>query len=316
MEAINESTIFKDIQNVYGIEKCIDTIKNYAKYLKLRTKNNISIGNYNVLIKCKNEYSQIDQLVQAIIKLLKLNNIATSSTLYIEDRKIRNRYRPSELEDKEVIIIELASSYMYKQIKEFIKDNPEAVFIIIDNEEDSFWYEEFKTSDIFWIFELEEEVTEKDKTNYIKQVFKQNGIKIDSNCNLITGMSNNDYDKVQQDLMSIIIGCKSKNIDKVTYKVLEDLDKREYLRIRTKSSTISDKKNAMKELEALEGLDEVKEQIYSILNYIKVNKNRGSLPCLHMSFEGNPGRTVKLLWLGLSAKYLQKKKFYLIKRNL
>ena len=61
--------ILNELKNIYGLEKCENSIKRYIDYLKLKSEGKINIGNYNVLIKCKNEYSQIEQLVEIIVKL-------------------------------------------------------------------------------------------------------------------------------------------------------------------------------------------------------------------------------------------------------
>lgn len=47
--------------------------------------------------------------------------------------------------------------------------------------------------------------------------------------------------------------------------------------------------NVKEELNELIGLDDVKKQINKILNYVKLNKERGQMPSLHMCFTGNPG---------------------------
>ena len=285
--------ILLELKNIYGLEKCKDSIKRYIEYLKLRSEGKINMGNYNVLIKCKNKYSQIEQLVEIIVKLLKKYNIANSSYLYVDERQLRNIYRISDISDQEIVIVDsdivnLSSYYIQEQLKQCINDNKNKVFLLIDRKAQNFWKDEFKSKELFWTFEFDE-ASEDDKTKYIKEVIKENEIKIDNNCNLINAMSNNDYEKVQKDLFNIIIDCKSKNINKITDRVLEDLDKREYLSIRTKSKSTNNKKTAIQELNSLEGLEQVKEQIQHILNYIKINKNRGTLPSLHMSFEGNPG---------------------------
>lgn len=285
--------ILKELKNIYGLEKCENSIKRYIDYLKLRSEGKINMGNYNVLIKCKNDYSQIEQLVEIIVKLLKKYNIANSSYLYVDERQLRNIYRISDISDQEIVIVDsdivnLSSYHIQEQLKQCINDNKNKIFILVDRETQNFWKDDFKSKELFWTFEFDE-ASEDDKTKYIKQVLKENEIKIDNNCNLINAMSNNNCEKVQKDLFNIIIECKSKNINRITDKVLEDLDKREYLRIRTKSKSTNNKKTAIQELETMEGLETVKEQIQHILNYIKINKNRGTLPSLHMSFEGNPG---------------------------
>ena len=49
------------------------------------------------------------------------------------------------------------------------------------------------------------------------------------------------------------------------------------------------KTNAKEELNNLVGLNEIKNQMEKILNYVKINKERGQMPSLHMCFTGNPG---------------------------
>ena len=267
--------ILKELKNIYGLEKCENTIKKYIDYLKLRSENKINIGNYNILIKCKNQYSQIERLVEIIVKLLKKYNIANSSYLYIDERQLRNIYRFSDIAEKEILIVDsdivnLFSYHIQEQLKQCINDNINKIFILVDREAQNSYKEKFKSKEIFWTFEFDE-VSEDDKTKYIKQVLKENEMKIDNNCNLINAMSSKNYEKMQKDLFNIIIECKSKNIIRITDKVLEDLDQREYLRIRNNNTKVAnEKKTAIQELNYLEGLDTVKKQIQHILNYIKV----------------------------------------------
>ncbi|MDO5307699.1 MAG: AAA family ATPase, partial [bacterium] len=49
------------------------------------------------------------------------------------------------------------------------------------------------------------------------------------------------------------------------------------------------KRNAKDELNNLIGLKEIKKQMEKILNYIKLNREKGQMPSLHMCFTGNPG---------------------------
>ena len=59
--------------------------------------------------------------------------------------------------------------------------------------------------------------------------------------------------------------------------------------IRRKRNIKIEKQNAKEELDELIGLTGIKEEISKILNYIKLNKERGKMPTLHMCFTGNPG---------------------------
>ena len=47
-------------------------------------------------------------------------------------------------------------------------------------------------------------------------------------------------------------------------------------------------KEGIKKLNNMIGLDEVKEQVKQIINYIEIHKQRGAFPTLNMVFKGNP----------------------------
>ena len=80
------------------------------------------------------------------------------------------------------------------------------------------------------MFELEEAST-KDNIRYINEILQQNHIKINRNCSIFNVMPNNSYDKIQNDLLNLIVKCKSKNINKITDKVLlENLKEKVYLK--------------------------------------------------------------------------------------
>ena len=49
------------------------------------------------------------------------------------------------------------------------------------------------------------------------------------------------------------------------------------------------KTKAKEELDKLIGLNGIKDELQKILNYVKLNKERGEMPTLHMCFTGNPG---------------------------
>lgn len=291
-KTVNTSRILKELDDIWGIEDCKEKIENYAKYLQLKSKNKINIGNYNIMIRCKSEHIQIEQLVQIFIKLLKANKIINTSSLYLDAKQLKKNYNFNEI-DKQLLIVDsdiinLSNSFIEDDLKKCIQTNKDKIFMIINRvQQNYFWRDEFKSNEIVWKFELDE-VSEKDKTNYINQILKQNNMKIDKNCNMINVLKNKKVEYIKQELMNIIIDCKTKNTDKITNKILGDLNKREYLRS-TKPKVTKAKKIGIYELNELEGLEDVKKQVQHILNYVKVNKERGTLPTLHMCFNGNPG---------------------------
>ena len=90
----------------------------------------------------------------------------------------------------------------------------------------------------------------------------------------------------------LVIECRSKNLDFIDKQMLkknkEFYSKNETKRRENLKSKNKDKK-AKEELNDLIGLDEIKKQMEKILNYVKLNKERGQMPSLHMCFTGNPG---------------------------
>ena len=68
--------IIKEIDNIYGLDKCKETIINYNTYINLNEQ--LNLGNYNILIRNKSQYNSYEKLVEILYKLLKANNIINS----------------------------------------------------------------------------------------------------------------------------------------------------------------------------------------------------------------------------------------------
>ena len=77
-------TILKRLDNIYGIDKSKDTIKNYATYLKLRKQGKIKFGTPNILIKNNITEETAEQVVEVISELLKANEVINKSYKYLK----------------------------------------------------------------------------------------------------------------------------------------------------------------------------------------------------------------------------------------
>lgn len=95
-------------------------------------------------------------------------------------------------------------------------------------------------------------------------------------------MSDNPYYLIKNKLTNILVNSKINN-EKNLIKILKK-DKR-----LEKSEEKALQKTGMQELDELIGLNEVKEQIKKIINFLKTSKTRNNMPMLHMCFNGNPG---------------------------
>ena len=72
-------------------------------------------------------------------------------------------------------------------------------------------------------------------------------------------------------------------------------------------------KQGLKKLNQLVGLEEVKQQVQQIINYIQVHKERGTMPTLNMCFKGNPrnrkNRSCKDNWRDICRLWNTRRKF-------
>lgn len=285
----NNKSIIKKLSSIYGIDKCASAIESYAKYIELNKSGNITFGNYNVLIKCSSTYIDSEKLVNVLEELLESNGIINGKHIYIEPRQLKSNLlnptnRRQDMNRQLFIVssdlVDLNSSTIQSNLNMCIQENSEDIFIILYKYDKSCWYRnDINIPKLFWKFELDE-LSEDDKVSYIRSSFKENGITIDNKCSLVNYLKNVECEELQKKLMEIIIKAKSNNISKLTNKSMSELDLRKYLKGLTTSSG-----KGMQELMNLQGLDNVKTEVQKIVNYIKVNKDRGTtLPSLHMMF--------------------------------
>lgn len=279
----NTEKILNKLNHIYGLEDHKETIKRYAEYLKLKKQGKITLGNYNVLIKEETEYAETLKVIDIIYKLLKANKIISTKYKIIEANEIRENKKQSKINEK-LLILETKTTgrYAKEDIEKFIETNKEKIFIIVDKSHDYEFIEEMFNKTVTWKIEIGNP-TQEETAQYIKNTIKNNNIKIAKSCNFIETMSKQNFTEVNKDLMEIIIKCKIDNIQTITADVLKEINKKKFLKVQDKEIT------GMQQLNNLIGLEEVKKQIKQIVNYIKTNKNRGKMPSLHMSFEGNPG---------------------------
>lgn len=171
---------------------------------------------------------------------------------------------------------DLSFRTMQYNLAEQMQKNIDKVFIFIvydvllDGDElalDNFtWY--FKVGDL----------SVEERTQYIITKLANNGIKIEKGCDYATELANEE--DIDRAICDLIFRCKKHHIATINEKALEKIGL---------GKTIEENEDAMKELEAMIGLDDVKRQIKRIINYIKVNKERRNMPMLNMCFLGNPG---------------------------
>jgi len=282
-----KNEILNELDSVIGIDKA--TVINYEKYCELKSAGEIvEIGNYNFMIKTPKNYLDQSKITETLTKIL---------LHYFEDLIIyeltQKDLRHLQKIDANLIIIDTINNVnlMVSTIdilQEYIYANPDKIFILVYSEQEETIKPirsiESVFSDYFsWKIQITE-ATPDEKSKYIKDKLHKNHIKVSSKCELIEKLKQEDMSVIDNELLYLAVKLKANNLETITDDFLQLVNRPQYI-----SAPRLKEKSAMQELDAMIGLDNVKQQIRQIVNYVKVNKSRGQMPKLHMVFLGNPG---------------------------
>lgn len=281
--------ILNKLDNVYGANKCKDVLRNYISFLQLNKREKNKYGNSNIFIRNQSEYGSVDQVVKIISEILKM----PYRYLKREDfdrNKSDESYKKIETYEEELLIIDIKKMDLYifswqNEIKEIINKFSNKTFILIDRDDREGYINAKFEDEITWTLEIEK-ISEENKKHYITTFLNKSKISFNPEESFLDVLAEEPFWKVKNELLNIVFECKLKNIKQLNDKVMKEDLKREYYR-ETKSTKKD--RSGLEELEDLIGMDEVKNQIHQIINFIKVNKQRGKMPSLHMCFLGNPG---------------------------
>jgi len=125
-----------------------------------------------------------------------------------------------------------------------------------------------------WELEINEP-TEQEKITYIKNVIKEHGLQCKVTTEELGAITCFEMEEINSNLIGAIIRANKKKLDYIGKEELHIIKNPHH-------------KEGMQKLNKLVGLDEVKQQVQQIINYIQVHKQRGTMPNLHMMFKGNP----------------------------
>ena len=289
---VYEDEILQKLNKLQGLSNAKNTILQYAKYINLCKNDEIKgIGNSNIIINCYEDYLDRKALINVILEIL-----GTGDVYYLKKKELTNDIWFDKIESNVLVLdtIELQSTLQFNiaDLKYRVNRNQDKTFIVISSEfnrkslaylADNFsWYLEITSSSI------------EDKQGYIVTKLKDNGIKISKNSKFIADLALEYLSIIDTTLLNIIVDCKSSNTDVIddTFYIkhsqtvnIDELD--------NKLDMKPTNKTALQQLNELIGLDDIKKQIHQIVNYVKVNNNRGKLPMLHMVFEGASGSRKK-----------------------
>ncbi len=284
LDEANEK-ILKRLDETIGLAENKQTLRDIVRYHKaIKECNcNVEFENYNIVIRNKSYYHLYEELISVISEIYYKNEIIQNQkVLYMDREELRTKKAKKEKCFEEgIIVIDLEASRIdaaeiRKKIEQMVEDMQGKAFIILENS-----YSEGETNAILndyflWSMKIEQ-ISNEEKQRYIKKFMNEN--KLEATQKIIEELANNPYYKIKNNLTNILVNCKINKENNVA-KVLKKEDKLE---------KNTNNKKAMEELEDLTGLEEVKEQIKKVINFISLSKNRNNMPMLHMCFNGNPG---------------------------
>ncbi len=270
--------IVKELDNYIGFNNAKEVITDYAEYLKLYKEEKVHIGNRNIIIYKGGINRDYSKLLDIINHLLFKEGITTFKEY--EVLKDIMRLRNPTLDQQKLYVID-DPNIKNSKIEEIIDSNTNAVFILVVYEKEDINAKRYYSivdslkSKLFWELSVSEP-TEDEKNKYIKKVIKQHHFcnrTTDKELKAITGY---DLETIDKCLMSAFIKATKEGTTEITAKELNIMKNPNY-------------RTGLKKLNKLVGLEDVKQQIQQIIDYVQVHKQRGHSPTLHMIFKGNPG---------------------------
>jgi SpoVK/Ycf46/Vps4 family AAA+-type ATPase len=310
MKNIVENEIIRELDNIYGIEESKWGILNYIKYLEISKENHFA--NYNVIIHNSSDYPSETKikLINFLHDMLKKNNIIGTDYECVTTKQIRKFEKNDESNNKEekkkkedinlktdLIIIDSEKigrnmSNYREEIVTMMEEFKDKIYIIIDN---SFCVGEVNAAFnkyFDWFFEIDK-ISENNKKDYVKNLLNENNIEVNEKCNYIDNLIEEPFFKVKTKMNNIMLQCKLNDITEITNEVAEKYlaDKKDTLNNKNNKNDKNKKSNEQDlTFDSLVGINNIKEEIHKIVNYVKICKKRKSnMPMLHMCFTGNPG---------------------------
>ena len=290
-----DEEIINELDNFCGVVQNKEALRNVIRYLKLKESGRINFGNNNnAIIRNNSSYDLLNDFLKVYGKILLKYKVIKNNKICYLDNLIKNR-RDSfvekflKIEEDIIVINERKMRFDFVNEKEnltnFIKINPDKIIIF----EDTSYCEGELDAELgdfaLWRFTIDR-ISLDDKLMYCKNKFEYNNLQFKEKD--LKEFIDIPFWQLKNWVISIILEAKSKNLSFIDRQMLKkNKNKNDNKRNNRKLRKFD--KNATEELDELIGLEGVKSQIYKILNYIKLDKERGKNPTLHMCFTGNPG---------------------------
>lgn len=297
-----DEKIINELDNLCGVVQNKEVLKDIVFYIKLKQNKELDLGNYNIIIRNNSSYNLLNDLIKVCAKIfLKYNIIENDRICYLD--KIVNSRRDcpfdkiTGIEDSIIVINDRKLRINYNDeldsLSRIINQFKDKVFIF----EDTNYCEGEADGELGKLTHFRmtiDKISLDDKIMYCRNSLDEYNIKYKKQD--IKDYADVPFWILKNMITKLLIECKTKNLDFVDKQMLKknkeffsssSIRKRNNRNIRNNKK--QEEKNAREELNELIGLKDIKNQMEKILNYVKLNKERGQMPSLHMCFTGNPG---------------------------
>ncbi len=282
--------ILKSLDKCYGLTFFRKELEEYVEYIRLKKANKINIGSHNIILFCDNHSKDYAKEVEIIRKILRKENMIEEDriTVITDLHTLEN----TEFEKKKLYVIDDENN-IDRKLEAIIQKNWDCIFVVIRKEanlmakKDKNDIREMLQRNFYWELKIIEP-TQEEKIQYIKNVAKQNGLKIKLEDWMINSIAEKSMIEIDKTLIRACVKANKQKLQEINTDCF-DLEDILFNWEKPKADTKSE--YGLHQLNSLIGLKEVKEQIRKILSYVEVDGMRGGQgrTMLHMCMRGNPG---------------------------
>ena len=294
-----DEKIINELDNLCGVAQNKEILRDIILYIKLKQNNELNFGNYNIIVRNNSTYNLLNDLLKVCSKVFIKYNIIQNNKICYLDKTIKKRDddpfdKIKEIKDSIIVINEnklrIDYSDEFDNLKKVTEQYKDRIFVF----EDTNFREGEADGELGELATFRmtiDKISLEDKIMYCKKIFNKYDLKFKQQD--LLDFVDVPFWNLKNMMIKLLIDCKSKNLNLINKQMLQQ-NKEFYINGTTdkkKEQIIENNKNkkAKDLLNDLIGLEETKNQIIKILNYVKINKERGQMPSLHMCFTGNPG---------------------------
>ena len=222
-----DERIIDELDNLCGVVQNKEVLKNMIIYKKLRNKGKVDFGNFNIIVRDDSSYNLLDGLLKVASKIFYKYNIIPNDRICYLDKLVNNRKdSPFEkiavVEDGIIVINDRKLRINYidnlEAIEKIMKTYNDKVFVF----EDTNWCEGETDAELGFLASWRmtiEKISLEDKIMYCRNIFDKNNLKYKRQD--IKEFSDQPFWKIKNEVMQLIVECKSKDIKMVSNDMLK-----------------------------------------------------------------------------------------------